>query len=112
MLSRVSGPFMSLLACGIARRIDAGTIELGLTAAEARQGGMITIPMRVAVRCRKCPGVGRPCPHCGGRGFTDELFSAWLAVPPEVTDGSVLFPSELLPGMDPVRFIIRTPGES
>src|SRR3954470_13126811 len=55
MLSRVSGPFMALLACGIARRVDDGVIELLLNPAEAKQGGMITIAMRVAVRCKKCP---------------------------------------------------------
>jgi DnaJ-class molecular chaperone len=108
MLSRQSGPLMSLLACGIARRIDSGTIEILLNVAEARQGGMITISMRVAVRCKKCSTVGHSCPHCGGRGTTDELFSAWLAVPPEVPDGSVLLPSVLLPGMvHPVRFVMR-----
>ena len=109
MLSRLSGPIMGLLACGIARRVDHGRIELFLSAAEAKQGGMITISMRVAVRCKKCASVASGCPHCGGRGSTDELFSAWLAVPPEVPDGAVLLPSELLPGMvHPVRFIIRT----
>lgn len=109
MLSRLSGPIMGLLACGIARRVDSGLIELFLSAAEAKQGGMITIAMRVAVRCKKCPAVPGGCPHCGGRGSTDELFSAWLAVPPEVPDGSVLLPSELLPGMvHPVRFVIHT----
>jgi len=36
------------------------------------------------------------------------LFSAWLAVPPEVTDGAILAPSELLRGMiRPVRFRMR-----
>lgn len=111
MLSRLSGPLMSLLACGVARRVDDGAIELFLNAAEAKQGGMITISMRVAVRCRKCPSAPGNCPHCGGRGFTDELFSAWLAVPPDVIEGSVLLPSESLPGMiHPVRFVVRASG--
>lgn len=112
MLSRLSGPLTALLACGIARRIDGGVIELFLTAAEARQGGMVMISMRVAVRCRQCPGPPTVCPHCGGRGSTEELFSAWLAVRPDVPDGSVLLPSELLPGMvHPVRFVIRVRSE-
>ena len=112
MLSRLSGPFNALLACGIALRIDGCIIELFLNAAEARQGGMISISMRVAVRCRKCTGRDTTCPQCGGAGTTDELFSAWLAVPPEIADGTVLLPSELLPGMvNPVRFRIRTPKE-
>jgi hypothetical protein len=37
-----------------------------------------------------------------------ELFSAWLAVPPGVTEGEVLAPSVELPGMvTPVRFRVR-----
>lgn len=109
MLSRVSGPLNALFACGVARRVNNNVIELFLRPAEASQGGMVAISMRVAVRCGKCTGRGVACPHCGGRGVTDELFSAWLAVPPEVTNGVVLAPSELLPGMvHPVRFQIRT----
>lgn len=109
MLSRVSGSLNALLACGIARRVNSNVIELILRPAEATQGGMVTIPMRVAVRCAKCTGHSAVCPHCGGRGTTEELFSAWLAVPPDTTDGAVLVPSELLPGMvHPVRFQIRT----
>jgi len=47
-------------------------------------------------------------PRCGGQGTIEELFSAWLAVPPEVTDGAILAPSELLRGMiRPVRFRMR-----
>lgn len=109
MLSRVSGPLMSLRACGIARLVAAGVIELLLNSAEAKQGGMVAIAMRVDVRCGKCaPGAAR-CAHCNGRGATSELFTAWLAVPPDVADGEMLSPSELLPGMvQRVRFVIRT----
>ncbi|HUR60547.1 MAG TPA: DnaJ domain-containing protein [Opitutaceae bacterium] len=113
MLSRLCGSLNALLACGIARRVDEGVLELYLRAAEAKQGGMITIPMRVAVSCRKCMGRGAACPQCHGRGITDELFSAWLAVPPGIADGTVLLPSELLPGMvHPVRFLIRRPAHA
>ena len=108
MLSRLSGNLNALIACGIAHRGDGGIIELFLNPAEARQGGMITISMRVDVRCR-CPRAGAACPRCGGTGRTDELFSAWLAVPPEIDDGSVLLPSVLLPDMlNSVRFCVRT----
>jgi molecular chaperone DnaJ len=108
MLSRVSGPLNALLACGMARRVDQETIELNLSATEARQGGMVMISMRVAVRCRKCDGRDAACPQCGGRGATEELFSAWLAIAPEIADGTMLAPSELLPGMvHPLRFRIR-----
>lgn len=113
MLSRMCGPLMSLLACGAVRRVDPGVFELLLNAAEAKQGGMISIAMRVPVRCKKCSGAVRAvCSHCGGRGWTEELLNAWLAVPPEVADGTVLLPSELLPGMvQPVRFVARTRRE-
>jgi molecular chaperone DnaJ len=109
MLSRMSGPLMSLLACGAVRRVEPGLFELLLNAAEAKQGGMISIAMRVPVRCKKCSSGASGCSQCGGRGWTEELFSAWLAVPPEVADGTVLLPSELLPGMvHPIRFVART----
>src|SRR4051812_5857955 len=77
MLSRVCGPLNSLLACGAARRAEAGVIELFLSASEAAQGGMISISMRVPVRL----------PH----GTAEELFSAWLAVSPDIADGAVIF---------------------
>ena len=39
------------------------------------------------------------------------LFTAWLAVPPEVADGTILTPSALLRGMlTPVSFRVRTPS--
>jgi hypothetical protein len=51
------------------------------------------VPVRCA--CDSAP----PCPRCGGTGAVEELFSAWLAVPPGVADGTVLTPSAWLPGM-------------
>ena len=54
-----------------------------------------------------CAG-GRACAHCRGTGTVEELFSAWLAVPPGVKGGEVLVPSADLPGMvEPVRFRVR-----
>lgn len=94
MLSRVSGPLKGLLACGIARLAPGDIIELHLTADEASTGGMITIPMRVPVR--------------RGTEVVDDLFSAWLAVPPGVLDGEILPPSAYLPGMmNRVLFRVR-----
>ena len=40
-------------------------------------------------------------------GAFDELFSAWLAIPPDVADGTLLRPSALLPGMQPIAFRVR-----
>lgn len=111
-LERLSGPLKGLLACGVARRAADDIIELFLTAQEAASGGMITIAMRVPVRCPGCAGDGgQSCAKCGSTRTVDELFSAWLAVPPGVIDGAVLKPSALLPGMvHPVSFRVRPQG--
>jgi molecular chaperone DnaJ len=112
MLRRLTGPLDALLACGVARHVGGDTIELFLDAQEAAQGGMVTISMRVPVRCPACEaGAAASCDRCGARGTIDELFSAWLAVPPGVADGSVLTPSALLRGMlRPVSFRVRVPA--
>ena len=109
MLSRLTGSLDALLACGIARRAEGGTIELFLNTQEAAQGGMVTISMRVPLRCPACDGDGATsCARCAGRRTVDELFSAWLAVRPGVADGAVLPPTALLRGMlRPVSFRVR-----
>ncbi len=85
MLSRLSGALNGLLACGFASRASGDIIELFLNAEEASAGGMIRISMRVPVRI--------------ATGVADDLFTAWLAVPPGVQDGEILPPSAWLPGM-------------
>lgn len=112
MLRRVSGHLKALLACGIARRAEADVIELFLTAKEASDGGMVTIAMYVPVRCPACAGdAAQACAKCESKGTIEELFSAWLAVPPGAGDGVVLTPSALLPGMvRPVSFRVRLQG--
>jgi DnaJ-class molecular chaperone len=111
MLWRVSGSLKSLLASGIARRAEPDLIELVLSAHEAAQGGMVTISMRVPVRCLLCGGRGGSCVRCAGKGAIYQLYSAWLAVPPEVADGTLLAPSATLGGMlRPVRFRMRVRG--
>ena len=81
MLNRFCGNLKGLLACGMARHAGNDIIELFLNEDEATTGGMINIAMRVQTR----------------KG--EELFAAWLAVPPGVNDGEILPPSVLLPGM-------------
>jgi hypothetical protein len=72
---------------------------------------MVTISMRVEVWCPDCAARDRPsvgCRRCGGTRMVEELFSAWLAVPPGAVEGDVLTPSVELPGMvGPVRFRVR-----
>lgn len=106
MLSRLSGSLDALLAGGTARRAEPGTIELFLKPEEAEEGGMVTISMRVPIRCPDCAGAG--CERCASRGAVREVFSAWLAVRPGVVDGAMLAPSAQLPGVvQPVSFRIR-----
>lgn len=99
-LSRLSAPLGALLARGVARFAEDGLIELLLEAQEAAAGGMITIAMRVPVRCIACAaGQAETCARCRGAGTIEDLFSAWLAVRPDVADGTILTPSAWLPGM-------------
>ena len=97
LLQRLCGTLDQLLARRLARHADGDVIELLVDDEEAAQGGMVTVAMRVPVRCACDPRP--PCPRCGGAGTVDELFSAWLAVPPDVAEGTVLTPSAWLPGM-------------
>ena len=109
MLPRVSGTLTQLLACGVARHAEDGVIELSLNAREAAEGGMVSVSMRVPIHCPACGADATgPCDRCGTKRTLDEVFSAWLAVPPGVADGAVLIPSALLPGMvRPVSFRVR-----
>jgi DnaJ-class molecular chaperone len=108
MLGRLSGPLASLIACGVARRLDGELIELLVEKAEAARGGMVAIPMRVLVRCSCTAAGATACPRCRGTGAVDELYSAWLAVPPGVADGTIIEPSAQLPGvLRPVTFRVR-----
>jgi DnaJ-class molecular chaperone len=100
MLQRLSGSLNSLLACGIAQRTERDVIDLLLSAQEMAEGGMISISMYVPVRCPSCRGDAMAaCSRCETRRTVDELFSAWLAVRPDVAEGTLLAPSADLPGM-------------
>ena len=100
LLSRLSGNLNGLLACGFARRVGGDIIELFLNAEEASAGGMVSIAMRVPVRCQACAAnPAAACDRCGGKRSVEDLLSAWLAIPPGVQDGEILPPSALLPGM-------------
>jgi molecular chaperone DnaJ len=111
MLWRLSGSLKALLAQGIARRAEPDLIELTLSRREAAEGGMVTISMRVPVRCLLCRGRKPACERCGGKGAVSQLYNAWLAVPPDVPDGAILTPAASLGGMlRQVRFRLRVPG--
>ena len=123
MLERLCGSIVTLLATGAARYDDddddhPGLITLVLSEAEAAQGGMVTISMRVELWCPNCAPRGGAaqarsgqCSRCDGIGRVEELFSAWLAVRPGTTPGELLVPSAELPGMiEPVRFRVALAG--
>ena len=115
MLTRLSGPLASLLACGVARFEEPGFITLVLRGTEAAQGGMATISLPVDLWCPDCAATDRleSCARCGGKRTVPELFSAWLSVPPGVTSGEVLVPSVELPGtVSPVRFRVRLSSDT
>lgn len=108
MIRRLCGPLNALLATGAARRAAPDLVELFLTRAEAAEGGMITVAMRVPVDCPACmPEPVGPCDLCASTRTVEDLFSAWLAVSPGIADGTVLEPSALLKGMRPVSFRMR-----
>jgi hypothetical protein len=108
-LRRLCGPLNSLVACGVARRIGEDVIEIFPNDQEAASGGMVTISLRVLVRCPACTRtVTATCNRCANTRTVEEVFSAWLALPPGVPDGTILNPSALLPGMlRPVTFRVR-----
>lgn len=109
LLQRLSGPLSGLLACGTARRAEPDLIELQLSREEASRGGMVSISMKVAVQCPGCVGDRTAsCARCGMKRTVKELYTAWLAIPPEVRHGALLIPSAALPGMlRPVSFRVR-----
>ena len=121
MLGRLSRPLWLLLPSGAARLDDDGSgfITLVLRPDEAAQGGMVSIPMRIDVWCPACATPPPPpraaaaaasssCARCAGSRKVEELFSAWLAVPPGVAEGEVLTPSAELPGaVELVRFRVE-----
>jgi DnaJ-class molecular chaperone len=112
MLLRLSRSLNALLASGVARHAEGDFIELLLEAEEASEGGMVKTSMRVPVHCPACAAdAAGSCAQCGMRRTVEEVFAAWLAVPPGVADGAVLTPSAWLPGMvRPVWFRVRLPG--
>jgi curved DNA-binding protein CbpA len=89
LVHRLCSPLNILIARGSARHVEPGLIELFATADEVAEGGMISIAMSVDVHGR------------------DELFTAWLALRPGSVDGTLLRPSVLLPGMQPLAFRLR-----
>ncbi|MCU1427145.1 MAG: hypothetical protein JWL83_1145 [Actinomycetia bacterium] len=112
LIHRLSSSLIALLARGVARHAEDDVIELFLNAEEVAEGGMVTISMRVPVHCPACTAHATgSCVQCGTSRTIEELFSAWLAVPPGVAEGTVLKPSVLLRGMIcPVSFRVRLGG--
>jgi len=109
LLMRLSRPLDALLALGIARELGEGLIEIDVERSEIVDGGMIRISMRVDVHCDACnAGVDQYCGRCGSARVLDETYSAWLALRPGTTAGTVLTPSAQLPNVvHPVTFRVN-----
>lgn len=107
LLEGVSGFLDNLVMRGIARHKEPDIVELFITDEEAREGGMAAIRMRVPFPCASCGGSGIGCARCNRTGIIEKLFSAWLAIRPDVADGTIVHPSALLPDMRPITFRIR-----
>jgi curved DNA-binding protein CbpA len=113
MLKRHTGNLVSLLARGAAHLDEPGYITLILGPSEAASGGMAMVALPVEIHCPACANTkaAAPCKRCRGTRIAEELFSAWLAIPPGVTPGQTLAPSAELPGtIDPVRFRVHLAG--
>jgi molecular chaperone DnaJ len=112
LITRLSGPLNSLIACGVARKYQDGTIELRLSEEESRQGGYATISLYARLSCKACGGLEQnraSCPQCKGEGASMELVSAWLTLPPQIPDGTVLtVPVSSRMVTPPFKFRIRT----
>jgi len=110
-LTHLSGALNSLIACGVARRCDDGTIELHLTKEEGLEGGHATISTRARLKCPACgenPESRSACQQCQGQGTVMELVSLWLTLPPHIPDGTVITVSGGRRMTDPpFRFRIR-----
>jgi curved DNA-binding protein CbpA len=112
MIRRLSASLDQLLARGVARIADDNVIELFVDQHEAKEGGMVTISMRVRILCTACPPDGT-CPSCGGARTVEDVYAAWLALRPGVEEGTILTPSARMPGMvRPVTFRVRLPAQA
>jgi molecular chaperone DnaJ len=108
-LWRVSGHLKSALACGGARLLEDGTVELWLQEDEALTGGAAALSFDTDIVCRRCtatPGAG--CEQCAGTGHERERVSFWISIPARVADATVLYPSvEPLKLVRPIPFVVR-----
>lgn len=111
-LERLSGSLDDLVARALARRHPDGAIELLLTAAEARDGGMAAFDTRVRVSCPTCGGLARPrtmwCMRCQFEGTVDDEITVAVIIPALTPDGAMFTipvdPTGLCP---PLRVRVR-----
>jgi molecular chaperone DnaJ len=94
LLPRLSGRLADLTAAGVARTEEDGTVELTLTADEARTGGTAAIVISTKVACATCGGVASPrgvwCRTCGHEGAVVEEVTTPIAIPVGVRAGARL----------------------
>jgi molecular chaperone DnaJ len=92
IMPRLAGPLRVLVARGAARERADGVIELGLTAAEARDGGHAALGFPLRVPCPTCGGCARRdhvwCARCEFEGAIVDEVTIALAIPAGVANGT------------------------
>jgi hypothetical protein len=113
-LWRLSGHLQSALACGGARLLEDGTVELRLQEDEALTGGAAALSFETDIVCRRCTATaGASCERCTDTGRERERVSFWISIPARVANGTVLHPSvEPLKLVRPIPFVVRISAPS
>jgi DnaJ-class molecular chaperone len=114
LVARLSAPLPELVNRGVARHRDDGVIELILTAAETREGGIAGIGVPLRVPCPTCGGCARPaslwCARCEFEGTIIDDVIACVAFPPDVADGMTFtVRASPLDAVPPLRVRVRCP---
>ncbi|HYO56725.1 hypothetical protein [Archangium sp.] len=109
----MSGHLTSALACGGARLLEDGTVELRLQEDEALTGGAAALSFDTDIVCRCCTATpGASCEQCAGTGRERERVSFWLSIPARIANGTVLHPSvEPLKLVRPIPFVVRVSAQ-
>ena len=92
VIARISGSLEDLLAQAVARRQADGSLDLLLTKAEGRRGGMAAITLPCRVPCTTCGGVAEKnrvwCARCEFAGTVVEEVTVCVRIPAHVADGT------------------------
>jgi molecular chaperone DnaJ len=91
LIARLCGTLAALEARKIARVHPGGLIDLHVTAAEARAGGVAAISLPLTIPCPTCGGIADPttvwCKRCQFEGSVVEEVTLCLPIPEQAPDG-------------------------